>query len=203
MYSLPFSSQTRPALPSRITTSAGEIAEGAARQHALRRLDDVVLDRVRRCSALRGDAHPASGNRVPYPPPAGGAVRRRYSADHAHPEHLSVARLDIVFAHEIEAAVVADAEHRQAGRARSLPSRSGKPGDVRGHQEAPARVDMEIAAVDAARVDVLDRVGSPLSGSTANTARLFSPPTKHRPPSSVGRRGAVGDIGKAAARDAP
>src|SRR5579862_563649 len=35
--------------------------------------------------------------------------------DHPHPEHLPVTHFDVVFAHEIEPAVGADPEQRQAG----------------------------------------------------------------------------------------
>ena len=40
----------------------------------------------------------------------------RHRLHHPHPEHLAVSDIDIVFAHEIELAVAADAEHREAGR---------------------------------------------------------------------------------------
>src|SRR5437588_323085 len=103
MYSLPFSSQTRPPLPSRITTSAAKL---------------------------------------PKVPPGN-------------------TRFDVVFAHELEAAVLADAEHRQTGRDEARPAAVSdrQSRNVRGDEKAPARIDMKIAAVDAARVDVLDDLG--------------------------------------------
>src|SRR5258708_34794998 len=79
--------------------------------------------------------------------------------DHAHPEHLPVADFDIVLADVFEPAVIADAEYREATR--HLADRAAvahrQARDVRGDQQSPARIDVEITAMNAAGVDVLDQ----------------------------------------------
>src|SRR4051794_8625598 len=78
---------------------------------------------------------------------------------HAHPEHRLVADFDIVFAHEGQLAITADAHHRQAsmyGLDRiALPHIHWQV--VFDDQHAPARVDVKSPRVYAAGLDVLDR----------------------------------------------
>src|SRR5438046_10336705 len=80
---------------------------------------------------------------------------------HAHPEHEFAAGIDVVLAHVVEPAVGSDAEHRHAGGnvAHGGAVAHGQSRDVRSDQHAAASVDLEGAAVDAARVDGLDRLG--------------------------------------------
>src|SRR5947207_15929988 len=74
-----------------------------------------------RCSALYMAPSTASNSRTSWII-SGDGTRTRSTMivigrlHHAHPEHLPLADIDIVFADVIERAVAADAEHRQAGR---------------------------------------------------------------------------------------
>ena len=78
---------------------------------------------------------------------------------HAHPKHRLVADIDIVFANEIELAVVVYPEHREAGRYDTdrSPLFDRQRHDMGGDQHAPAGVDVKCSAVDAARIDMLDQ----------------------------------------------
>src|SRR3954453_8838270 len=120
--------------------------------------------------------------------------------DHTHPEHLTVTRFDVVFAHELEAAVLANAEHRQTGRGQARPAAVSyrQSPDVRGYEKAPARIDMKIAAVDAERVDVLDDLGFAARPIDREHRERVLPADKNA--ALVGRGGAVCDIGKPPAR---
>src|SRR6516162_9695985 len=77
---------------------------------------------------------------------------------HAHPKHRLVADIDIVFANEIELAVVVYSEHREAGwyDTDRSPLFDRQRHDMGGDQYAPAGVDVKCSAVDAARIDMLD-----------------------------------------------
>src|SRR5438477_10183609 len=127
-------------------------------------------------------------------------LQRCLSWYHTHPEQLTVTRFDVVFAHELEAAVLANAEHRQTGRDQARPAAVSdrQSFDVRGYEKAPARIDMKIAAVDAARVDVLDDLGFAARPIDREHRERVLAADKNA--ALVGRGGAVCDIGKPPAR---
>src|SRR5579872_6055775 len=122
---------------------------------------------------------------------------------HAHPEHLPIADINIVFAREVELAVGTDAEHGQAGGhlANRVTIAHRQAHDVRRHKQPPARIDVEIAAMDAARIDVLDRAR--LAGyrvQRKHRQRVLAA-DEHLPAAALDRGvGAVRDIGEAAVR---
>jgi len=117
-------------------------------------------------------------------------------ADHAHPEHLTVAGFDIVFAYESELAVLADAEHRQASRHEPRPGAvfDRQSPDMRGDQKAPARIDVKVATVNTARVGVLDHLRFAACRIDREHRQIVLAADKHA--GLVGRGGAVRDIGK-------
>src|SRR3954467_3612188 len=80
--------------------------------------------------------------------------------DHAHPEHQGLADIDVVLARELELAVGADAENGQPRlhRAHLVAIAHVDRQVMLRDQQAAARVDMEGARMDAARLDVLDRL---------------------------------------------
>src|SRR6185369_15845742 len=79
--------------------------------------------------------------------------------DHTHPEHDSVADVDIVLAHVVELAIGFDPEYRKArGHGANACAVSHQQWHVvRGDQQAPGRVDVKSPAMNAARVDMLNR----------------------------------------------
>jgi len=95
----------------------------------------------------------------------------RLQRHHPHPEHHLVADVDVVFAHEGQLAVVADAKHRQAGgyclHRIAVPHVHRQV--VLRDQKAAARVDVKGARVDLLRLDVLDR--SRLAGDQCRDGR--------------------------------
>jgi hypothetical protein len=99
---------------------------------------------------------------------------------HPHPEHHLVADVDVVFAHEGQLAVAADAKHRQAGRyclyRIAVPHIHRQ--IVLRDQNAAARIYVKGAGVDLLRLDVLDR--SWLAGGLIDRIHddAVSPPLK-------------------------
>src|SRR5437763_15022083 len=72
---------------------------------------------------------------------------------------------------------------------------------MRGNEQPPARVDMEISAVDAARVDVLDRFRLDARGVEREYGNRVLAADKNLPATAFGGGvGAVRDIGEAAIR---
>src|SRR5205814_8072512 len=98
-------------------------------------------------------------------------------------------------ADEIEFSVVADAEYRQAGRheagASAVLHRQSR--DVRGDQQASARIDVKVAAMDAVRIDMLDRAG--LAGRRIDREDRQRVLAADKNAGLVRRGGAVRDIG--------
>src|SRR5262245_17928782 len=85
------------------------------------------------------------------------ALRQRH---HPAPELLTLAGVNVVFAHEGEPAVVADAIDHDAGGERLdlVAFAHGQRADARRDQQPPARIDAEGAQVDALAVDGLDQL---------------------------------------------
>ena len=71
-----------------------------------------------------------------------------------HPEHRVVADVHVVLVHEVELAVVTDAEHRQARRhvahRRTIPHEQRS--DMRRDQQAPARVVVATSDINVRRL---------------------------------------------------
>jgi len=83
----------------------------------------------------------------------------RLQRHHTHPEHGFVADIDVVFAHECQLAIIADAEHRQAcGYClyRVTITHIDRKIVLR-DQQAATRVDVKGARVDLLGLDVLDQ----------------------------------------------
>ena len=122
------------ALPSRITTSPGKSPEGAAREHAFavaKTSFSIGLSTISSPSTLQR-VIPAKGIQDPNPVACSwtpNARRHVYSATMPHPPHRPVVDIDVVFAHEIELAVVTDANSdRHAGATKmAAPSRPAAP----------------------------------------------------------------------------
>src|SRR5215510_7806261 len=88
-------------------------------------------------------------------------VARLRQRDHAAPELLTLAGVDVVFAHERELAVAGDAIDHDAGGQRLdrvAVAHRERP-DARRHQQSPARVDAEGSQMDAVALDGLNEGG--------------------------------------------
>ena len=123
---------------------------------------------------------------------------RPLQCHHAHPEHRPVADIDLVFADEVQPAVVFDPEDGEArgDGVQGCAVSNNKRHDVRGNQQAAARVDMKSSAANAARMDVLDqarlagrrvdRIGREFFSAPSSTNDLLcllcaSPPGTYKP----------------------
>src|SRR5437588_6230 len=84
-------------------------------------------------------------------------VQSRLDLHHAHPPHERLADLNIVAAHVTQLAVVRDAEDRQGRRHRHDCGAFAHfhRTDMRDHEQAAARVDVECPRMEALRVGVL------------------------------------------------
>jgi len=104
-------------------------------------------------------------------------LRQRH---HAAPELLTSRGVDVVFAHEREPTVAGDAVDHDAGGERpcrvAVADRK-RPNACR-RQQPSARIDAEGLQVNAVPVNRLDEARFPGRASIANTATLFSPPSK-------------------------
>src|SRR5271169_341279 len=86
-------------------------------------------------------------------------TERWLTSDHAHPKHRLVSDIDVVFVDEVEPAAVVDPKDGQARwhGAQGFTVLHKEWHDVRGDQQAAARVDMKSPTVNTVRVDVLDQ----------------------------------------------
>src|SRR5215470_17996858 len=99
--------------------------------------------------------------RAPRAPPR--LVARLCQRDHAAPELLTLAGVDVVLAHERESSVAGDAIDHDAGGQRLdrvAVAHRERP-DARRHEQLPARVDAEGSQMNAVAFDGLDEARLP------------------------------------------